>query len=114
MWIRSQDKKLLINADNVFITEIKGKYYIFKECEYDNYVLGIYSSEEKALEVLNQIQSAIAFERVNETKQYNRMNCISREKVEVYQMPKDDTGQDVIEQQNQYEYHLPLIGFISG
>ena len=27
-------------------------------------------------------------------------------------MPKDDTGQDVIEQQNQYEYHLPLIGFM--
>ena len=91
MWIRSQDKKQLINADNVVITEIKGKYYIFKECECDNCVLGIYSSEEKALKVLDEIQERIEYPEaslISPTKlqNYYRLSSVGH----FYQMPQDD------------------------
>lgn len=57
MWIRSQNKKYLINCKNLGIRKMINKYVValISECA-DFYPLGSYSSEEKALKVLDEIQ----------------------------------------------------------
>lgn len=54
IWIRSQDKKRLINTSNlqVFGTCLKSSDV--------NFALGNYKSEERALEVLDQIHNVVA------------------------------------------------------
>lgn len=61
MWIRSQSKKALLNVNQVVINNTKdeSKYYIHGYSERGIDILGVYSTEEKALEVLDYIQSEI-------------------------------------------------------
>lgn len=58
MWIRSQNKKYLINCKNLGIRKMLNKYVValISECA-DFYTLGSYSTEEKALKVLDEIQN---------------------------------------------------------
>ena len=57
MWIRSQDKKKLVESTNVFITFDNGTYIIKSFIEKYNYFdLGSYSTEEKALSVLDKLE----------------------------------------------------------
>lgn len=61
MWIRSQSKKSLLNVNQVVINNTKdeSEYYIHGYSERGIDILGVYSTEEKALEVLDYIQSEI-------------------------------------------------------
>ena len=61
MWIRSQSKKVLLNVNQVVINNTKdeSEYYIHVYSERGIDILGVYSTEEKALEVLDYIQSEI-------------------------------------------------------
>ena len=65
MWIKSQDRKILINADYVWIEEKKdlyGKPIYFKICtkkEGTNIALGYYNTETQARIVLDSIQCKI-------------------------------------------------------
>lgn len=73
MWIRSQSKYTLINTNVIRICDDCGDYLI---CGYsDGYAheLGVYSTFEKALEVLNNIQT--------------QMDCTLKETL---QMPRDE------------------------
>ena len=57
MWIRSQYKKYLINCKNLGIRKRLNEYVVVSMSEFgDFYTLGSYSSEEKALNVLDEIQ----------------------------------------------------------
>lgn len=56
MWIRSQDKRLLINVSNVYVGGMEDNVEIYQIGEQFNYQLGRYSSLEKALKVLDEIQ----------------------------------------------------------
>lgn len=58
MWIRSQNKKSLLNVNQVVtIPSVdKSKYFICNSLEKESVTLGVYSTEEKALKVLNDIQ----------------------------------------------------------
>lgn len=58
MWIRSQDKRLLINVSNVYVGGMgfKDNVEIYQIGEQFNYQLGRYSSLEKGLKVLDEIQ----------------------------------------------------------
>lgn len=60
MWIRSQDKKDLINSKNLGIRKRLNEHVVvsISECG-DFYPLGSYSSEEKALKVLDRIEELI-------------------------------------------------------
>lgn len=62
MWIRSQDKKDLINCKNLGIRKRLNEHVVvsISECG-DFYPLGSYSSEEKALKVLDDIQCRIKY-----------------------------------------------------
>lgn len=69
MWIRSQDRKILTKIDDL---AIDGANRIWGDC----CLLGKYSSEEKALKVLDQIQ--------------DNMESFEHEPTMVFQMPGDD------------------------
>lgn len=69
MWIRSQDRKILTKIDDL---AIDGANQIWGDC----CLLGKYSSEEKALKVLDKIQ-------------YN-IEPLEHEPTMVFQMPVDN------------------------
>ena len=69
MWIRSQDRKILTEIHNLDIDDINQIW----DC---SSLLGKYSSEEKALKVLDQIQ-------------YN-LEPFEHEPTMVFQMPQDE------------------------
>ena len=83
MWIRSQDRKKLTEIHDATIyhdTQIWGG------CSF----IGEYSTEEKALDVLDEIKDAI-----EDTFYYNieNLGCGSyalKKGCEIYQMPQDD------------------------
>lgn len=76
MWIRSQDKKFLIEATN--IQYLEDCNVIVNSNDEDYTLLGKYSTEEKALNVLDMIQ-----ERLEPYKVVMSGN-------EYYVIPKDD------------------------
>lgn len=80
MWIRTQNKYILANANSFRICKdsIDDWVYYAINGHYDRYEqeLGIYSTEEKALKVLDQMQ-------------YN-MEPFEHEPTMVFQMPQDE------------------------
>ena len=72
MWIRSQDRKILTKIDDL---EIDGANQIWGGC----YLLGKYSSDEKALRVFDEIQDELESEEFNIT-----------DLPDVFEMPQDD------------------------
>lgn len=56
MWIRTQDEKQLLNCNRIFVegSLIKGEIL---ELTNNIFTLGSYSTEERALNILNDIQS---------------------------------------------------------
>lgn len=86
LWIRSQDKSFLKDAKEFIIhtrsKNLKGDKcdYAISSQEYTGLVFGIYSTEEKALKVLDIMQDYITR---NESNIYNS-------KFGVFQMPQDE------------------------
>ena len=56
LWIRSQDKKTLVKVDKISIYPCDDGWLIGKDI-YNSY--GIYKTEERALEVLDEIQGKL-------------------------------------------------------
>ncbi len=83
MWIRSQDKKALLNVNQALISpSVDGSiYYINDSLGEESNVLGIYTGEDKALKVLDQIQ-------------YN-VELFEHEQTMVFQMPTDTEVDEV-------------------
>lgn len=63
MWIRSQSKKSLLNVNQVVINNTKdeSEYYIHGYLERGIDILGVYSTEEKALLVLDMIEKVAMY-----------------------------------------------------
>ena len=75
MWIKSQDKCTLINVKKF---EIADFHTLYKNAIWgDDNLLGEYSTKEKALKVLDMIQSLINNELIRDYM--------------VFQMPQDET-----------------------
>lgn len=92
MWIRSQDRKALLNVNQVLINpSVNGSiYYINDSLGEESNVLGIYTSEEKALKVLDEIQRAVGSAKIYSTNRASNCHSMSNEYVMVYQMPQDE------------------------
>ena len=75
IWVRSQNKEVLVEVENLAIFSKEGSYEIhsYTEC------LGKYSTKEKALKVLDMIQELIL---------YTYYGGIEPKKL--FQMPQDD------------------------
>lgn len=64
MWIRSQDREELVNADAIYLRLYQEGYGIgTAEC-----LLGMYSTEEKALKVMDMIEDAIIEHEISNHK----------------------------------------------
>ena len=87
MWIRGQNKLTLQNVNRLVIEQFEiGIYIVGNGC-----TLGIYSTKEKALKVLDEIQTCIMTEHQFYTED---VNCIgkyfTKEYKEIYQMPQNE------------------------
>lgn len=56
LWIRSQDKTVLMNISNLIIKQANGYYYIETKTGKNIFELGQYNSKWRALEILDEIQ----------------------------------------------------------
>ena len=63
MWIRSQDRYALLNVNQVVIknTKDESEYYIHGYSERGIDILGVYSIQEKALNVLDYIEDSLEY-----------------------------------------------------
>lgn len=93
MWIRSQDRRSLSNVNQVLIntTFDESKYYIYGFLDRGRDILGEYSTQEKALSVLDEIQNIIANGKIySSTRGINEQHIITNERVMIYLMPSDE------------------------
>ena len=95
MWIRSQSKYTLINTNAIRICaddrDDCGDYLICGYQDGYDHELGVYSSFEKALIVLDEIQHSIMTEHQYHTDEANcTMWFFTKEYKEIYQMPQDE------------------------
>ena len=58
LWIRSQDRTTLIRSYEIYISEQQNTYLI--RAKRTSHILGVYNTFERALEVLDEIQSRIS------------------------------------------------------
>lgn len=89
MWIRSQDKKILIDAKSVYIYEqSKRPSYRIGVITNSNVVeIGQYKKKETALEVLDMIQLRIVQSYLR--KRHKPTRCLANAEDVVFEMPKD-------------------------
>lgn len=87
MWIRSQNRMQLQDVNRFVIEQFEiGIYIVGNGC-----TLGIYSTKEKALKVLDEIQTSIMTEHQYRTDEANcTMRFFTKEYKEIYQMPLDE------------------------
>ena len=90
MWIRSQNGYALVNADKFSVSKEHEVFRIYSV----NYFLGAYSTEEKALKVMNIIQRQIAncserYEIVRPVLKSDPFEPYWKKREVVFQMPKD-------------------------
>lgn len=85
MWIRSQGRERLVNCNVIYYRLISGRHYIKGGItDEGGWALGIYKSEERALEVIDEIQAQIIeFECIKVSGSYTGYFPI------IYQMPKE-------------------------
>lgn len=78
MWIRSQNKEVITKPKNIRLKEIeKDNYRILERInQEEDLILGIYSTKEKALKVLDKIHETLLYDL--------EMN------LDVFQMPQDN------------------------
>lgn len=82
MWIRSQNRIVLINADKFIVSKEHEVFRIYSV----NYFLGEYSTEEKAMKVMDMIEDAIIYCEA----MMNIDTIFFDERKIVFQMPKDE------------------------
>ncbi len=82
MWIRSQDKEILINATCICLGSENHICAYASNAEGGNWYVGKYSTKEKALKVLDKIQKLIVADTLNAVYDYRLGG--------VFQMPDDD------------------------
>ena len=95
MWVRSQNKEVLVNVNDICFYKMKkdSKFiYQFRCYGYgdDYYILGEYSTKEKALKVMDMIQNAITGTRFEFTDIVRDCDLAGIEIHNVFNMPKDE------------------------
>lgn len=87
MWIRSQNKELLVDTKTLGIKQEVADYcqILFKEFIDQYIVLGEYSTTEKALKVLDMVQETIEYGNKTIKKEKHELHTNK-----VFEMPQDD------------------------
>lgn len=84
LWIRTQSKQSLIKVNEISINEqYKGRYNI----DSGDWILGRYEKYERALEILDEIESILMYEFL---EKYSGNAVIKVESgIAIYEMPKE-------------------------
>lgn len=87
MWIRSQNKELLVDTKTLGIKHEVADYcqILFKEFSDQYIVLGEYTTTEKALKVLDAVQETIEYGNKTIKKEKHELHTN-----QVFEMPQDD------------------------
>lgn len=80
LWIRSQDKKALIPINKMLTISCSSIFY-------DGLILGVYKKEQRALEVLNEIQKKINL--INLGHDFGSPMVDLENPTYIYEMPKE-------------------------
>ena len=95
LWIRSQDRMELINCSQVESIYVEDNYIKYFTRD-DNYNIGKYKSEERALEVLDEIQTILRGKYATSFDYKTSLKGFKPEDIEhmlelmaVYEMPKE-------------------------
>lgn len=91
MWIRSQDGKSLTDCNSFAVERFFEQYEVvtFNRSGISA-ALGIYSSEEKALKVLDEIQAIVESKQFCVVDNVDLGNYVLHNGAQVYQMPQDE------------------------
>lgn len=91
MWIRSQDGKSLTDCNSFAVERFFEQYEVvtFNRSGI-SVALGIYSSEEKALRVLDEIQAIVESKQFCVVDNVDFGNYVLHNGVQVYQMPQNE------------------------
>lgn len=82
MWVRSQDRKTLCNAEIISIFKGTNDYQFYGDgSHFEDTILGTYSTEQRTIEVLDEIQTTL----IKVLKDADNRHEI----VWVYEMPKE-------------------------
>ena len=90
MWLMSQNKDVLVNVNDICFHEVN-KIYQFRCYGYgdDYYILGRYSTKEKAMKVMDMIKNAITGTRFEFTDIVRDCDLAGIEIHNVLNMPQD-------------------------
>ena len=88
LWVRSQDKRILMKVDNIFLDANYDNKRI-STYDGDNTELGTYETKERALEILDEIQNIFSLNIKN--KSYEEVDLLLKAKMldNCYQMPEE-------------------------
>lgn len=94
LWIRSQDKKKLVNINAVNILEFEALIAIHGYINSETHFwLGNYKTKERALEVLDEIQNKIKEMYILENCELQKNSCyeqsLTMTDFNIYQMPEE-------------------------
>ena len=101
LWIRSRDKELFIKAFEIRLNwqndnEIIANSYTTDCCDYDYRTLGTYATKERALEVLDEIQSKMKQQFIVKSKPLRTLKDIDKEEERLnWKYDKDFIMQDI-------------------
>ena len=92
MWIRSQDKTVLVKVFDFRVDcciGLDGEFYIQGNLDsnYDSYILGTYKSKERAIEVLDEIQEGMIKNAVAKVVDAEKQYIIPNPVI-IYEMPE--------------------------
>lgn len=92
MWIRSQNRKSLTDCDSFAVERFFEQYQVVTLSSRSgiSVALGIYSSEEKALRVLDEIQDYIEDVQNCTIDNMGRGFFVLNKRTQIYEMPADE------------------------
>lgn len=93
MWVRSQNGMSLMDCNSFAVEKFFEQYEVItlNNSSRITVELGTYSSEKKALKVLDEIQTCIMTEHQFRIDELNcTRNYFGKEYKEIYQMPQDE------------------------
>ena len=93
LWIRSQDKMMLVKVNEVAMCKLCDSYDIMVTTDvHHQFICGTYSTKEKALKVLDEIQCLLV-DRYTMDPTYSFGGKALPRTCAIYQMPQDNNEQ---------------------
>lgn len=92
MWIRNQDRTILMDCDSFAVEDHSGKYEVITlNCRTSISIsLGMYSTKEKTLKVLDEIQNAVENTNYYNIDNFSLGTYALKRGHQVYEMPADE------------------------